>query len=552
MRVLEYIKKRSVKHGLFFLFLLLLGFLFYGKTLSVGFLSDDWHALLVAKETDNIFRFFTTNIVGSREGSSYGPMWNMVTFMQYHLFGMQAVWYHMVSIVLMSGTAFVLFGLVRRLFHKDRIAYGAAVLFVIAPSHVETVAWVAGQPHLFATFFYVLALYWYVIFSSQKKPLYYLLAFGSIMLSLLTKEIAIPFFVSFFLIDIWFNRISIQKGYRKSSLLHLLKWYVPLVLAVGGYLFARQYATGVLAGYYGSETIAVSLRDVVQMATQLTVGLFLSYPIRDGVAIWALADKQTALLILAGFVASLAFVCRKYAKQVGFAIALYLVSLVPYVTLHYSSHGNEGERYTYLPSVFAAIVIAYVLYCVARHISSARAVYVVLLAFLTGMSWVAVQEKNSHWVLAGSIVQETMTSIGRLPLDNQKPIIFVGLPDQIEGAQLFRNGTFEALRLLGYGEYTGGRVLISPLVFPTYQKTQPLVMVKNCEDQTAETLCFSAAQSVDRLFTGLPQQTVGETTFVLEDFRRTDHTGTRIRVEGYFADKQLVYFNHNSFQLYAP
>ena len=164
MHLADYIKKPRIQHIVMGIALLALSFLLYHQTLEVGFLSDDWHAVSIVKDTKNIFQFFTTNIVGNRVGSSYGPLWNVALFLQYHMFHLQSVGYHIVSVVMMAAAAFTLYGFLRRLSGSLLIGCTAAVLFVCLPSHVETVAWISSQPHVIATALYAAALYCYSVF----------------------------------------------------------------------------------------------------------------------------------------------------------------------------------------------------------------------------------------------------------------------------------------------------------------------------------------------------------------------------------------------------
>ncbi|MBP9732062.1 MAG: hypothetical protein KBD29_01230 [Candidatus Magasanikbacteria bacterium] len=550
MHLADYIKKPRIQHCLVGVALLILGFVLYYQTFTVGFLSDDWHAVSVVKDTNNIFQFFVTNIVGTTVGSSYGPFWNLALFVQYQLFHLQSVGYHVISILTMVTTALALYGFTRRLTRSFIIACGAGLLFLFVPSHVESVAWISGQPHLIATALYVAALYCYSVFSSQKKVMYYVSACALALGSLLTKEIGISVIAIFFLIDVWFGTISSKKTELKKTLVHVLKYYLPLMVIFVLYMVMRRYTTGVVLGYYGSQSLIFSLQEMIEMAIRMTVGLFLSYPLRESVVLEIMSHIRIVAACIIVAYAGILWVCRKQVYSVVLITLCYVASLVPYLTLHFNALSNEGERYTYVPSLFASLGIAYCLYVILNRFRGGRIIYGVVIVLIIVACIFPIQKKNNEWVQAGRIVRETLPTIEKLDLDLSKPIILVGLPDRIEGAQLFRNGTLLALELLGHGKFTGDRVLMAPLLSDSYSEETAVIDMRTCEDDV-EALCVFSGEGKDHQFTGLPSVEMFDVKFTLEDFRKTDHTGEYIRIEGAIESANVVYFNHNAFQLFA-
>ncbi len=550
MHLRDYIRKPRIQHGLVGITLVTLGFLLYYQTLGVGFLSDDWHAVSVVKDTKNLFQFFVTNIVGTTVGSSYGPMWNLTLFLQYQIFHLQPVGYHTVSIVTMIVTALGWYGFTRRLTKSFLIASATALLFVSFPSHVESVAWVSSQPHLIATAFYVAALYCYSVFSSQKKVKYYIAACGLVLGSLFTKEIGISVIALFFLIDVWFGTVSFKKIAVRKTLVHVLQYYVPLITILLVYMVMRRYTTGVVLGYYGSQSLIFSLPEMVEMAIRMTVGVFLSYPLRESIVAGIMDYSHIVVACIIVIYAGILWVCRKQISAIVLITLGYASALIPYLTLHYNALSNEGERYTYLPSLFVSLGIAYCLHYILSRFRGGNKIYIGVLVLIVVVCINPVQKKNNEWVQAGRIVRETLPTIKYVSTTTDTPIILVGLPDRIEGAQLFRNGTLLALELLGYGKFNGDRVLMSPLLSEGYSKETPVVVAGECKDDSADRCIFSG-ESRGHVFTGLPTVEMYNTKFILEDFRKSDHTGASIRIENVNEDVRIIYFNHNAFQLFA-
>lgn len=550
MRFVEYIRNHSTSPIGIFFGLLVCALAVYAPSLGVGFLSDDWHAVWVASHTENIFSFFGTNIIGERSGGTYGPIFNFFMYVQYHMFHLNAVGYHLVSIFLLVGTAWMIFKSTRYLFRNTAIACGAALLFVCMPSHVEAVTWVAGQPHLIATFFYICALYSYIVFSSEKKVRYYVGSLVSIALSLLTKEIGITFICACIVIDWWYGnyRVSQEKKEMVKNFVRIITQYIGIGMVVGVYILLRKYATGILFGYYGETSLQVSFMDSIVMGLKMTIGMFWSYPWRDNVV---RGIVENSVLLYVGAIAVIGVLIGLLYRRMRAAIVVifvYVFSLIPYLGVEYNAVSNEGERYTYLPSIFIAIGVSGLLYMIHKRFNIHNAFYGSGIVVLVAMFSYSIVHKNAEWVRAGVVVAETLPTIQELDLNPLRPVVFVGLPDRLGSAQAFRNGTFLALEMLGYGNFVGDRILVSPLLEYGYTGEKPVVRVEYCGDTTS-VVCMYASNGAERIFTGLPVSEVYGVHATLEGFRRDDHRGDMIRLLKKNPDVQIIYFNYNSFQL---
>ena len=59
------------------IFFLVATFAVYLPIVRVGFLSDDYHSLWVTTHQSSVWHYFLTNIIGTRVGSAYGPIFNL-------------------------------------------------------------------------------------------------------------------------------------------------------------------------------------------------------------------------------------------------------------------------------------------------------------------------------------------------------------------------------------------------------------------------------------------------------------------------------------------
>lgn len=79
--------------------------------------------------------------------------------------------FHAMSMVVHAANAVLLFFIVRRLVHSDRISLIAGILFAVHPMQVETVAWLSTQSIVFSTFFFLLTCLSYLRLQEHKNVL---------------------------------------------------------------------------------------------------------------------------------------------------------------------------------------------------------------------------------------------------------------------------------------------------------------------------------------------------------------------------------------------
>ena len=221
---------KKIKNYQFFGLLVLLGLLFFGFNLWGYFLSDDWHWLYLAKSRAWSWDIFSTNYEGLRVGGSYNPLSFLVFKIFYSLFHLKAGLYHLVSILVHSINAYLVFILANKFFVQDKskkyLAYLAAVLFLLWPSQTEIVNWLAAWPHLWASTFYLLSFIYYLNYRQKAKLKFLLLSFLFFIVSLGFKENAFSLPI---LIFSWEVYQSLKKEVKKLNFKALKKDLLKLM-----------------------------------------------------------------------------------------------------------------------------------------------------------------------------------------------------------------------------------------------------------------------------------------------------------------------------------
>lgn len=307
----------------------------------------------------------------------YRPVIFLTFLLDRSLGGGQAYWFHVTVVAWHTLVTGLVYLLARQLLGKRFVLEAgiAALLFAVHPVHVESVAWIAGRSDVIATAFVLVAL-----LISRGGPAWRGWAAGACLLvGMLSKEVAIAGIVLLPARDWLLDR--------------RLPWlrYVPLVLAVVVYLAMRNVGlgkvdTGIATGAGIGENVHALLSALGWYATKILV------PLRSGAYVpqvpTGIFYTSAGLVVLA---ATLVTVLIGRPRAVAFLLLWFVVTLAPslLVIVRTSASAVLAERYLYLPSVGAVILIARGL--VALHCASAR-VWQIAVALLVPVAMLAAME----------------------------------------------------------------------------------------------------------------------------------------------------------------
>lgn len=168
--------------------------------------------------------------------AQYYPMTFSLLSVEYHIWGLHSLPYHLVNVLFQAVNAILLWLILRRL--ELRSAWMAAALFAIHPVQVETVAWVAEMKNLLSGFFYFLALLTFLKFiamgprpagtlnsPSAEKPCsnhqLYVISTLLFLFGLLSKTAICTLPVAIVIILWWKDSLR-----DREIILHLIPWFI--------------------------------------------------------------------------------------------------------------------------------------------------------------------------------------------------------------------------------------------------------------------------------------------------------------------------------------
>jgi Flp pilus assembly protein TadD len=259
-------------------------------------------------------------------------------------------WFHASVITWHALNTLLVFALARRLFPADAlIASGGALLFAVFPTHVESVAWMAGRSDVVVGTFVLLTV---LLFLERERAGSPWLGGVVLLLAMLSKEMALACVALVPVLDLLSTR--------------RLQWarYLPLVLVTGLYFALRQQALGTWVGGIPSVAPAAQLAlDLLRalgfytVRAVVPVGLSAYMPEVPGAPGYLLAGLAVLPLALALTGAA----WRHGSWPVGFLVAWFLLTLAPSlgVIVRRSASAVVADRYLYVPSVASCILLAW-------------------------------------------------------------------------------------------------------------------------------------------------------------------------------------------------
>ena len=430
--------------GLGLVFLLAI-FLCYSPAVYGFFVSDDWHWLGLAQERPWSAEIFTTNYEGLTGAGSYNPLLFILFKIFYSLLGLNHIGFHLVSLLLHFINGILVYFLAQKIFYflagdyKRPASFLAAAWFLFWPTQVEAIAWLSAWPHLWATTFYLWSLLSYFHFKENRGDKYLCWSILCFLLALLIKETALSLPLVILFLELY-QYIQNRKYEKRPGVYGFYLQSLGIITLL--FLAVRFGVTGTLFGYYGQEQLGWSIRLwLANLAGYLNDLVSFSHLREIFFRIWYKDLTLVAVLVASALLVYILFLIlrRKFQELVLFF--LFSLALLPFLPLGLNRLTFEGERYLYLPSIFFLIYLANLLFTYLKNIKVIKLIASILLL----VSFFIVYSKAQLWQKAGQIAQNIVESGADLSLKDDQTLVSLALPDNFQGAQVFRNNLKQAL-----------------------------------------------------------------------------------------------------------
>src|SRR5438094_4563251 len=343
----------------------------------------------------------------------YIPLTWMTLGLDYLLWGMNPVGYHLTNLLLHAANAVVFFFVVRRLLtralsspsergHALALSAGfASLVFAIHPLRVESVAWATERRDVLSGLFYLLTILVFLRACEREERGrgWYWLSVAVFVLALLSKSMVVNLPVVLLILDVYpLRRLGGFVGWWSDPARRIYVEKIPFVL-----LAAAASAIAVMA--QSSVHAALSLAQLGVPGRLAVAAYGLSFYLEKMVAplnlspLYMLPAKvnpwETPFVLSYGVVVGLTAIVlalRRRVPGVPAAWVAYIVVLLPVLGIFQSGPQIAADRYTYLAGLgWATLAGAGVLWCWGATRLLLPGSAICALVGLAALTWTQVQ-----------------------------------------------------------------------------------------------------------------------------------------------------------------
>jgi hypothetical protein len=374
------------------------------------FLNDDFIHIPIAG-TGNIAK-----------GSLLRPISDLSLWLDFKYWGKNAFGYHLTNLLIHISNSTLLFLFLLRFYSsngggRSKVkALFSASLFLVYAYHSESIFWIIGRGGSLTTFFMLLSL-------SSLTFLQYK-TWGTIT--------ALFFFtIGFFTYEtIWVFPIILGLAWVFNINLGIDR--VRLILFGITFLILLYVRFTILAkpidGYEAGTIINFNLSKLLYNGAALFSRCFIP----------PLANSYIFSLLF-GVVVIVLFLSIRLAKDklVYFYFFALLISLFPVISLGIDTHDSESERFIYMATVFAVLLISELLFKLRENR------IFMLGGLLIAFHCMLLYQNSLDYKFSGIISNQSLLCLKAV---QKKHLVVYNLPAQYKGAFIFRIGFTDALR----------------------------------------------------------------------------------------------------------
>jgi len=358
-------------------------FITYANSLQNGFVYDDVFTITdnyFIRDFRNLSALFTNDYYKYSGEVTYRPVVTLSYFIDYLIWHLNPVGYHLTNILLHAVNAILVYFLLYAITKHRILAFLTAILFALHPILTEAVNGISYREDLLTTVFFLGSILLFIqsvivrlsahdkVRNPQSKINDYLypLSLFSYLLALCSKEMAITLPFIIFLLDWVFEDMQRVKK-------NILKYYSGFVLISGFYLFLRfvWFHNPVEKQLtYPNNSFLISLLTMPKVLASYIKLLFFPTSFNaDYIIPHTTTPFATSFIWGIVFLSVIGIITYRFynrSKRLFFFMLWFFITLTP--TMNIIPIANiMAERYLYLPSVGFCAILAYITIGIWRY-----------------------------------------------------------------------------------------------------------------------------------------------------------------------------------------
>lgn len=344
---------------------------------------------------------------------NYAPLHIVSYMLDYSLWGMNPKGYLLTGILIHACNGFLAYRLFLVLDGRLTVAVAAALIFLLHPVQVESVAWISERKTVLAAFFSLLSFNFYLMFlkgNVETRLKWYFISLAAFLAAILCKSVSVVVPVILIALD-W---LIVGGGGLRKGLKDKIP-FVALAFAIAYVTVVSQRSVGSLVPYLNGNPVnnamtmmPVFVRYLGILFWPATLSPIYKPPIKTAMDIEVILSFILFVLLLSGTIFQL---YRR--KLTGFALILFFAALLP-VSHIFPLPTLMQDRYLYFPmmgfSLFAVVLAidAVEAYPGARRSAMMTLSLLILLAAFTAHKQTAVwRDSATLWAHAAKVVPQS-------------------------------------------------------------------------------------------------------------------------------------------------
>ena len=371
------LKKFFVTNRWYLLLLLGLVFLCYVNALGNNFVSDDRGLIL------NMPIWDTSSILSN----PYPFMRQFLYLAVYKIGGLNPTLYRLSNIIFHAGVVLLIYAVLGAM-QKPKIGFLAAAFFAVHPILVESVTWITAGVHVQYSFFFLLALLFYIL--PRKNTLSYVASIGFYILALLSSEKAVVLALAFLLFEFSFG--SLMRNWKRIVPYFILSG-IWVLLYLRLFTLRSEFFTGQHAidptsvNPFLQVPIAItSYLQLIFWPNELTI-----YHTELSFEVFEFIVRVIILMTFLGFI----LYSFKRNRLVFFWLSFFILTLLPTIN-PFVNAWIVAERYVYLGTVGILVVTSAALVRLSQYQKLKIATYIVFSLIILSLT-IRTIARNIDW-----------------------------------------------------------------------------------------------------------------------------------------------------------
>lgn len=343
---------------------------------------------------------------------------------EYHIFGLNPLPYHITNLVLHLACTLLVFQFLRLLKIDRFYAAFGALLFGIHPMHVESVAWITERKDLLFSLFYLCSMILYMKYLRNKdnRLLFFFFSLLLFMLSLFSKIQAVSLPLSLLLIDYY-----LERPLKMGLILEKIPYFIlSLIFGVAGILILRNQ--GSLAAnevlslgdriFYGLYTLT---EYILKFLAPFHQSAFYPYPVANGQSLPLLYYLNPFFLLALAIVVHRTI---RFTRTAIFGIFFFLFNVIFLLQILSAGHAYLADRFTYIPYIGLCFIMAWLIKTIAAKKPGLKPISFIVLSLIIILFGTLTFNRCKVWKNGETLWTDV---IEKYPVQSARPYVNRGL-----------------------------------------------------------------------------------------------------------------------------